>query len=277
MDININFSYSIKADDIANCLFLPKEIDIAEARKLLRADGRYCMCWFKNNYRKSENYIPGSINTIALDFDDGVTIEEFKEMAKNYYFVIGTTKSHRKLKNGVIADRFRVLLPLSTAFNLSAWEYGIMMDEVNRFFGSDPACRDVARQFRGNPEAEVIYNMGELFEWERFLDKGIKRLMIKNFYARKAQQYSAKSAQFEKTKKPTMSFFRAARKVFDREYVTGNRNNTVARILLWGIDQGINYEQLTKTLKAWIMESDEPLPEREIEAMFRYHSRKVYR
>jgi len=273
MDININYSYSEKADDIANCLFLPNEIDISDADCLLKADGRYCMCWFNNNYRKSENYIPGSINTIALDFDDGVTIEEFKEKANGFYYVIGTTKSHRKLKNGVVADRFRVLLPLVEAFTLSAWEYGIMMDEVNRYFNSDPACRDVARQYRGNPDAEVIFNKGDLFDWQPFLDKGIKRLQIRNFYNLKIQQYQKK--QVIEDKKPTISFFKAAKKVFDREYYVGNRNNTVARILLWGIDKGINYNQLVETLRTWVQESDDPLPERELDAMFRYHQRRA--
>lgn len=277
MDININYSYSINSDDISNCIFLPKEIDILYAEKLLKSDGRYCMCYFNNNYRKAENYIAGSINTIALDFDDNVTIDEFKERAKKLYYVLGTTKNHQKLKNGIIADRFRVLLPLAEAFSLSAWEYGIMMDEVNRFFGSDPACRDVSRQYRGNPDAHVEYNIGELFDWNVFLDKAVKRLKIKNFYNEKIQENQRSSNYHKKhiANNPNANFFAVAKRVFDRNYYSGNRNNTIARILLWGIDQGIDYNKLIITLRAWVEGSNDPLPSRELEFMFRYHSKRV--
>jgi len=84
----------------------------------------------------------------ALDFDDG---EMTLDRAVNNVFadcirVIGTTKSHQKLKAGVRADRFRVLLKFERPIT-SLDEYRATMVHYIEHHGADPACKDGARFF----------------------------------------------------------------------------------------------------------------------------------
>ncbi len=46
-----------------------------------------------------------------VDVDDGVSLDEAINIFEDTTHIIGTTKSHRKPKNGVIADRYRVVIP----------------------------------------------------------------------------------------------------------------------------------------------------------------------
>ena len=269
MDINILYSYADTTDVYEN-IFFPAEIDFADVGKLLQMQGRFCMAQFKNNYRKSENYLPNSINTIAIDIDDGLSVEEFKQLAQGYIYALGTTKSHRKPKHAKVCDRYRVIFPLQTYFNLSAYEYSITMREINRHFKADPACKDISRQFNGYADAEVyLHTVGELLDWEVFFTKGIKRLAVEQWY--RHAKVKAKFLRSVSINDSKQDFFMYAKRYFERKYAPGNRNNTVAGILLWGISEGIDYTVLTDTLRRWVEGSQDPLPERELWAMFRYH------
>lgn len=64
---------------------------------------------FKNNYRSKENFLERS--TLELDYDDGVELSLALSVLAPYKHIIGTTRSHRKGKNGKPpCDRFRVVL-----------------------------------------------------------------------------------------------------------------------------------------------------------------------
>lgn len=279
MDINILYSYADTTDVYEN-IFLPAEIDFTDAGKLLQMQGRFCMAQFYNNYRKSENYLPNSINTIAIDIDDGLSVEEFEQLAQGYIYALGTTKSHQKPKHGKVCDRYRVIFPLQTYFNLSAYEYSITMREINRYFQADPACKDISRAFNGYVESEVyLHTGGDLLDWEVFFAKGIKRLVVEQWYrqAKVKAKFSWSvgiSANASVCNDSKQDFFIYARKYFERRYAPGNRNNTVAGILLWGVSEGIDYTVLTDTLHRWVEGSQDPLPDRELWAMFRYHHPK---
>jgi len=267
MDINIICSYDPNPEMYVNN-FKPAEADFYHAEKLLRSKGKWVLARFHHNYRKSENYIKDTINTIAIDVDEGLSIAEFKEIAKDYKYAIGTTKSHQKPKNGKVCDRYRVIFPLLTYFNLSAYEFSLMMDEVNRFFGSDPACRDISRQFRGYPYGIVyIHKEGELLDWEKFLEKADKRTQVKQY----CREIKAKDFVIDGDED---KFFSYAYRKFERTYYEGNRNNAVAHILLWGNSEGIDYEKLTQNLENWVNSSNFPLPQRELNALFKYHSKR---
>ena len=267
-DLNITLSYDESPEMNANN-FKPMEVSFLEAEKLLQAKGKWVLAQFKNNYRKSDNYIQNTINSIAIDIDDGFSIEQFKKTTQDLRYALGTTKSHQKPKNNVTCDRYRVIFPLQTYFNLSAYEYSLFMNEVNRYFNADLACKDVSRQFRGNPGAEFfIHNSGELLDWELYLEKAKKRMAIDSYCRKQEYRYNNFDINGDKDK-----FFRFAKRKFDKIYVTGNRNNSVADIVLWGKNKEIDYNLLCSTIRGWVMESGESLPERELQAIFRYHRR----
>jgi hypothetical protein len=51
---------------------------------------------------------------LVLDYDDGTTIKEMEGELKVYSYLMHSSYSHRQLKNGVVCDRFRVIIPLRT-------------------------------------------------------------------------------------------------------------------------------------------------------------------
>lgn len=71
---------------------------------------------FTNNYRNLDNF--QSMDVIALDFDEGMTLVEAELMFSGYQHIIGTSRSHQKVKmkgqkEVKACDRFRVVLKLS--------------------------------------------------------------------------------------------------------------------------------------------------------------------
>ena len=68
----------------------------------------YSLSVFKDQDRKNVNFI--SADAIALDFDEGLTIKEAEMRFRNKRHIIAPSRNHQKEKNGVVSDRFRVIL-----------------------------------------------------------------------------------------------------------------------------------------------------------------------
>ena len=126
---------------------------------------------FKNGHRCASNSI-GVQNTLWLDFDDGLTIDEAKEKFKDYWYVIYTSMNHRKEKHGLPAcDRFRVILKVKEPMPKEKDRYQEVMERIAVDLGADEACKDFSRYYRGNSEAEIWTNTeGDYFDWS-FYDK----------------------------------------------------------------------------------------------------------
>lgn len=80
---------------------------------------------FAKRYRNKENFL--QTNLIVLDVDSCCTIEDAKRLFKSYTHIIGTTRSHQKNKNGLICNRFRIVLfldrPITSSDDFKAtWE-----------------------------------------------------------------------------------------------------------------------------------------------------------
>lgn len=117
---------------------------------------------YKENTRKQANFLKSVI--IALDFDDG---EMTLAQAVDNYFcdvrhIIGTTRSHQLEKNGIICDRFRVILQLERPVT-TAREYRWQMKCAVKKYPIDPQATDAARLFY--PCNEIVsVSDGELWE-----------------------------------------------------------------------------------------------------------------
>jgi hypothetical protein len=119
------------------------------------------------SHRKDDLFIEGQ-NLLAFDIDDDMTLEEAKEKLKEYTYCIYTTKSHQKEKNGIICDRFRVLIPTDKKFYVPKTKYKELYKNVEQLLGieNDSATRNPTRLFYTNPDAEVLTNIGSLLSIE---------------------------------------------------------------------------------------------------------------
>ena len=118
---------------------------------------------FKNNYRKSENFICSDF--IAVDIDNGVQIEDIleSEYIKKHCSFIYTTHSHTEL-----AHRFRIVFLLEkTITKKENWKYALR--GIGQKLKGDPTIKDAARQFYGSSKCKIykfnnILNEEELDE-----------------------------------------------------------------------------------------------------------------
>jgi len=101
-------------------------------------------CLWAGGIRKKANF--RCAMWLALDFDEGLSIDEAKETFANHLHIIGTTRNHRVEKNGVVADRFRVLLKASEVIR-DRLVYEETMRALCARYHCDPAAKDAARLF----------------------------------------------------------------------------------------------------------------------------------
>lgn len=133
--------------------WLPHQIERAEATldNIEWAIG--CYTWscsiYAGGVRNSANFLRAAY--VALDFDEGKTLDWALHTFAAYACVIGTTKSHQVAKGGVVADRFRVLLRLSEVVT-DADVYQRTAKTLIARYGSDRACSDPARIFYHCPQ-----------------------------------------------------------------------------------------------------------------------------
>jgi hypothetical protein len=102
--------------------------------------------------RRSENF--QSSDYCALDFDDSLPIYEAMDIFKDYKCIIATTQNHQKEKHGLVADRFRVIIPWERRID-DANEYIFNMQSLIKEYGADAACKDAGRLFK--PSLAVVW------------------------------------------------------------------------------------------------------------------------
>lgn len=100
---------------------------------------------FLDDHRVKKKFESAMI--VALDFDDGLSLAEAAQRFESYKHIIGTTRSHQKEKNGIITDRFRVILFLEESIE----DYKVYESTVRALLDAnpeaDPQAKDAARMF----------------------------------------------------------------------------------------------------------------------------------
>ena len=126
--------------------FIAKPVtDIRNISQKIITKYPYSLGVFKNGIRNKENFIQADL--IGLDFDEGTTIEEAQHLFHNYMHIIAPTKSHRKEKNGVVCDRFRVILFLGEPITDNDTFESTWFDLYQKYPNIDKACKDSSRYF----------------------------------------------------------------------------------------------------------------------------------
>ncbi len=128
--------------NITNCI---SEIEIEDFAQAVGENGRPFTPAIFNGSRKNENFI--SQQVYALDFDGGMTIQEFVERAKKYdvtpsfiYETYSSTKNNQRFrvvfKNDCVIDNIKASLILGALL-------------LQLFPEADQCCKDPARMFFG--------------------------------------------------------------------------------------------------------------------------------
>lgn len=173
-DLNITFSTS---NNLAKD-YISHSLPFGEFGDILKTEINYSPFQYRENYRKEDNSILTNANAIFLDFDDGLSIDKAKSIFSDFCYVLATTKSHQKEKNGKVCDRFRIVIPCETNIHLCKEDYKELMNDIITTYGADKACKDIARFYYGYENAEVFYNFGELFDLDNAILKAKKKKQI---------------------------------------------------------------------------------------------------
>ena len=116
---------------------------------------------FRNGVKKKSNSIRDKQDCVVVDYDDGLSISDFQVIYGDYQFVLGTTKSNQKLKQGLVCDRYRVVFK---AINIPTDDdvYFRTMELI--FPDNDLQTLTLTGAFLGNDDAIIIYNDGEILD-----------------------------------------------------------------------------------------------------------------
>jgi hypothetical protein len=225
---------------------------------MVRFKGNYSATAFRDGYRDGDHALQGQ-ELIILDFDDQYTIGEAMVDFAEYVGVIATTRNHMKEKHGVVAERFRVILPTDKPIMLEREAFKLMMAEVmRRFVHADPACKNIDRMYYGYPRSEVFYLDGSrLFPWERFYRAAMVRLSERERQRKGRERRPNSDASYQKS---YMTFFQ-------NQFVPGNRNNALFQLARWMRDDGV--VELERLLREMNSGSGCPLEKEEVEGILR--------
>ena len=154
MDISININQYNHAQILEHC-----SGDFSDLHKVTEKF-EYSASVFREG--KRNNTLAHGATLLIFDFDDGTTLKEGINLFKEYKALIVTTKSHLKEKKGLVAERFRVILPLNICL-IDMLYYSKLMQLLTRYYRSDIACTDAARYYSPNPKQIVHYTNGDKF------------------------------------------------------------------------------------------------------------------
>lgn len=115
--------------------------DVAEA--LLKST--WSCGLFRDDYRNLKNFELADL--FAIDVDAGCTINEARLLFAGHKHIIATTRNHLKPKNGIVCERFRVVLVLDRAIVRMEDNYATFEALKAQFPFIDPACGDASRMF----------------------------------------------------------------------------------------------------------------------------------
>ncbi len=225
---------------------------------MVRFRGNYSATAFRDGYRDGNHALPGQ-ELVILDFDDRYSIGEAMVDFAEYVGVIATTRNHMKEKHGVLAERFRVILPTDKPIMLDREAFKLMMAEVmRRFVHADVACKNIDRMYYGSPEAEVYYLEGSrLFDWESFYREAMVRLSERE----RQRKIRVRRPDDEAVLQICYVTF------FQNRFVPGNRNNTLFQLACWMRDDGV--VELERLLREMNSGSGCPLEEDEVQRILR--------
>jgi hypothetical protein len=130
---------------LGNKTTFDKKISSLDELSKFTCSKNYSLATFKDGHRKAENFI--QTEAIGIDIDGGMTLDEAISVCAPFKHLILPTRSHRIEKNGVLSDRFRIILFFSIPIKDNR-TFGATWESLRTMFPAcDPACRDASRMF----------------------------------------------------------------------------------------------------------------------------------
>ena len=197
---------------------------------------------FKNMHRAEENVIAG-FNIIAIDVDEGVSLETVHELLKEYKFMTYTTKRHTDEEN-----RFRIIIPINYYLELDTEDYREFMNNIMDWlpFKTDDSANQRAKKWETFSGGEYFYNTeGELLDALPFIPK------------------TSKNESFKKQFQAVESMDNLER-WFAQRIASGNRNKQMIKYALALVDSGMDLMSVNKQTHAFNGKLNNPLSEEEI-------------
>lgn len=217
-------------------------------------DAHWCSHHFVDGIRRTSHVIKGC-NLIVIDVDGTATLDEAKEVLRDYTYHIYTTKRHTPQEH-----RFRIVMPMSHTLKLTAEEYVEFMKGVLQFlpFKTDEQTSQANRKWLSNPDADVYENEGKLFDVLPFIPKTKK--------AEEFQKYITETSNMD-----------SLERFFHKIAEEGNRNNTIARYAFALIDAGHDIDSATAKVLAFNKKLANPLKQDELDStVMQSMTRKYY-
>ena len=126
------------------------DLDLNELKNLVVSDNvQISPYYYKYKQKCSYGWDNSKQNCLMFDIDDGKSISDVLEILDGYNMLLYTTKSHQKEKQGIICDRFRLVLP-SDNIPKDEDTYFVMLELLRDLFDSDKQTETKSAGFLGN-------------------------------------------------------------------------------------------------------------------------------
>ncbi|MGB7510933.1 MAG: primase C-terminal domain-containing protein [Pelodictyon phaeoclathratiforme] len=229
----ISYKAGLNEQDPAGFKEYRVSLDIVAS--MVKKAGQYSATPFRDEYRDAAHALPGA-ELMILDYDDGLSVTDAQSAFCQYMGFIATTRSHRKEKNGVVCDRFRVILPTRTPIMLGTEDFRAMMKVVINHYGPDRACCNISRMYYGYSGAEVLFLDGcRLFDWEPFYQSAQDQER-----QRRQRQQQQRFRQHQSEDRKAVVLDKAIQTFMQKNFVAGARNTTLFRLTRWLHDEGVD-------------------------------------
>lgn len=267
---SLRISYIIAEDDYqATSGFKHTQIDFNGLLDFIsQANIHYSATEWKDGYRKGDNYI-GNEDLIIFDIDDGMSLKTARQYFSQFNALIVTTKSHQKNKNGIVCDRFRVLIPYENPLVNVPKEY---IRDIKKLiyaeFKADEQTSNLASKFRGASMDAEYYFLGgeENFKWEKYY-----QIVKIEFEKKRYESESKRLAGNDFSELGQDDKIKALQTRFNNLYTDGARNSTVADVLMFGKSMNLDFSTIETVVEGLVSASGSPLADKEMMGLFKYH------
>jgi len=123
--------------------------------------GAWSPCIWEKGTRSKANFIYSDF--LGLDVDNGLPIAEAVEMFRDTVHLIGTTRNHQREKKGVVADRYRIIIPWERRITCRR-EFESSLAAIGKKIDADSSGYDAARIFW--PCTSIVSKIDPGSDWE---------------------------------------------------------------------------------------------------------------
>jgi hypothetical protein len=240
--------------------YLTEEVPFDQLHVLTQAEGKHWVNHhFKQGHRAEENVIAG-FNMIAIDVDEGISLQAAQELMADYRFLTYTTKRHQVPdENGEVRDRFRMLLPINYRLELDNEEYKEFMRGIFAWlpFGTDESYIKREKKSESFHGGSYHYNEGKLLDASYFIPK-----TSRNEERRKQSQQLDSLDNLERW--------------FAERIGNGNRNNQMIKYALCLVDSGWELPAVRDQVHAFNKKLASPMDEQEVDSTIMITVAKKY-